>query len=445
MIDTIERPGLRENYRADIERQLIGCLLIEPKLIIEVGEILQPRDLVDDHIRKLFTLIVSMREAGERVNADSVMLRANRTGLLSELGGRAEYARIVSSVGNAANYLVLAYEVKRVADCRDAELAVEAFAGEIARKDCNPRKAIDALLARVQDLGVTADSKQVPLCDVLTKIYQDGFTATQEFSKKRIATGFHKLDQMIGGLYPQSLVLLGGYFGSGKSTMASDIAARAASNDKSVLLFSIEMTAEEFGQRVLTIEASVSMFAWQRQRSSEEQVRIKALAEQSAKWKFSIDETARQSLSSIRAAARLKKSSRDGLDLLIVDNLTLVNHPGETRDRYKAITIELKKLSRELDCCVLLVAQLNADAVKGEPDSTSWADCKAIEGDADVAMMLHKKPREAYWKPGDLDGYSLIVTKNRSRGDKGKVALTWDGEFQRFSDDDSLTGIPWKG
>ncbi len=290
------------------------------------------------------------------------------------------------------------------------------------------------MIASIQDLGVTADAKQVHIHEVLSQIYEDGFKPAEEYSQGRIGTGFARLDAMIGGLYPQNLVLLGGYFGSGKSTFATDMAARAAGFGKSVLLFSIEMTAEEFGQRVLTIEAGVSMAAWQRPRTTEEQAKIKNMVAVAKGWKFAIDETSRQSLASIRAAARLRKASKVGLDLLVVDNLTLVNHPGDTRERYKAITIELKRLSRELNCCVLLIAQLSADAAKNGPSEIAWADCKSIQGDADVSMILHRHPREKFWQPGEKDRYTLAVTKNRSRGDKGEIAMTWDGEFQRFSD-----------
>ena len=91
-----------------------------------------------------------------------------------------------------------------------------------------------------------------------------------------------------------------------------------------------------------------------------------------------------------------------------------------------SITQDLKRLAKELDCCVLLLAQLNADAEGKEPDDTHYSESKQILADADVAMLAHRESKT------DSD-FLLKITKNR-RGTQGRVNLLFDGAYQRFED-----------
>jgi replicative DNA helicase len=437
MVDDPSLVGKRENLRSETEANLLGCLLMDPAKIDEISEVVDPSDIVHVPYRKLYSLVVGMREARQPVTFASVLVAAKRNGLIDELGGASAYGQLVQSLPNSASYRAYANEVSRLSACRKAELAGLEFMRTLARPDCDPRQAIDALVGRVQDIGITVDEHSKHIADIMREVHAEGALPEDAFSKQRIKTGYPSLDTLIGGLYPKNLYLLGGYFGSGKSAMAADLGAHGAAAGKSVLLFSVEMTGSEFAQRVLSIEAGVSMNAWQRPRTQDEQDRIASVADYAEEWRWWIDDTSRQTIHSIRAASRLRKVS-DGLDIIIIDNLALIQSYSHEKkvDRYKATTEELKRLSRELDCCILLIAQLNADAAGNEPNSTSWADCKSIEGDADVAMMLHRID--------ETDEYKLIVTKNRSRGPRGKVPLRWDGQFQRFTDDVS-TAVPWDG
>lgn len=426
-IDDPAAVAKREDLRADNEQKLLGCLIIAPETIDEISELVAPEDVFDESYRKLYRLIIGMRETHQKITPTTVIVAAKRSGLIEELGGPAEYGRLTNSILNASEYRVYANEVKRLSDIRNGEAAGIEFLRACAQRGCDPRKAVDALVARVQDIGLNADERSRHVADVMREVLAEGDLPENEFNRQRIKTGMPNLDELIGGLYASNLYLLGGRFGSGKSALAADLGARAAADDRSVLLFSVEMTSQEFAQRILSIEAGVNMSAWQRRRTRDEQAAIKNTIDFASSWRWWIDDTSRQSLQSIRASARLRKAS-DKLDLLIIDNLALIQSSSNDKkvDRYKAITEELKRLSRELDCCILLIAQLNADAENNEPSSTSWADCKSIEGDADVAMMLHKL--------GEGDDYRLIVTKNRSRGPRGKIALRWDGRYQRFED-----------
>lgn len=84
-------------------------------------------------------------------------------------------------------------------------------------------------------------------------------------------------------------------------------------------------------------------------------------------------------------------------------------------------------MAKDLDVCVLLLCQLDTEAGRSRPGSTSWAACKSIEGDADVAMIIHQPLP-------DSPDYDLILTKVRSQGPTSILSFKFNGEYQRFED-----------
>lgn len=115
--------------------------------------------------------------------------------------------------------------------------------------------------------------------------------------------------------------------------------------------------------------------------------------------------------------------------MVVVDNLQLIA-PADYREprriQLEAIARDLKWLAKELNCVVLLLCQLNADAEGNEPDDRHYAESKQILAHADVAMLAHRADK------ADSD-FLLKITKNR-RGKPDRLTLIFDGAYQRFTD-----------
>lgn len=418
-------------YQAQCERWVIGICLASPDMVRIVTSYVSERDFLCEEMRCLCRAISLLEAGNELITFQSVAAIVMRQGMMKEFGGAAGYARLAHESPPAAQAEFYARELARLAYCRRLYFAAMQLQQKVSDKNSDPSTAFaefEAVTKTYSSISKRTD-----------RSFQEVFDGIIEKAKskddsahigKKISTGYPSLDSMIAGFFPKNVILLGGRFGIGKSGMAAEMVACAAAYGMSSLVFSLEMTKEEFSQRVLSSQANVSMNTWGRRRISEHELQaIESYRVQSADYLWRIEDSARQSMKDIRAMIRITKA-RQGLDLVVIDNLQLLKPMDFRKPRDQQltdITGELKRIAKESDCAVLLLCQLNADAEGERPTNKSWAGGKAIVGDADVCLLLHR-PKD------DKNEYELIVSKNRSRGNKGIIEMKFDGEHQRFID-----------
>lgn len=251
---------------------------------------------------------------------------------------------------------------------------------------------------------------------------------------KFIETPWPEYDDKIGGLGNGRVYVFGGRPGQGKSTAALNIAAYAAIDcGQKVLVISKEMPTVDVTGRILARGAEVNLKdinARNIQPSGMANIdRYLNRIGQTAKPSLSVDARPRK-LSGVLALAR-SHHQRVGLDLLVVDYLQLVKTDTTGRNREQEVaqvSSELKALALELDCVVVLPAQLNRGSLQRadpRPTMSDLRDSGQIEQDADVVTLLHRERNPA----GDYTGLiQFIIDKNR-HGPTGDVTLNWNGGY----------------
>lgn len=433
MIDRLEET-LSKNlldqsaHRNRCEKELLAIVLIAPTKLTLVGSIVSAYDFYDSALRDLFRLTSAMSLNGDTVSAFSVSIAAQRSGLMDRLGGAAEYAKLCNEAQNVEHAEFIARELSRLAMSSRLYQAAIDLAEQASRKSANPSECLSAFKTKSESAAMSDSKPATPIGMIIKNILHH---SEQELDGRRISTGFSNLDGLVGGMFTKNLTLLGGRFGKGKSCLAAQLVSNAVFDSKSALIFSLEMSEREFTQRILSSECGVSMNAWLRKRNTDEQKRIFEMMEKQQSCQWWIDDRSHQTVNSIRSKCQLAKL-KHGLDLVVIDNLQILSptERGLPKDQQKkADTEELKRIAKDLDVCVVLLAQLDSEAGKARPNETSWATCKSIAGDADLAMMLHE------WNEEDHE-YELIVTKVRGTGERGTLYYSFDGEFQTFTESD---------
>ena len=255
-----------------------------------------------------------------------------------------------------------------------------------------------------------------------------------EEQKTSIPTPWPALDELLGGLFPGRVYVFGGRPGPGKSTAALNIAAHAAINEgKSVLVISKEMPSVDVTGRILARGAEVQLQEINSRKMTDRSKSyvegyIQAI-EANGRTKLAVDARPRR-LSGVKALARTHHNRR-GLDILVVDYLQLVrtDTPGRNREQEVAqVSMELKALALELDCIVILPAQLNRESTKRtdpRPTMGDLRDSGQIEQDADVVTLLHREKNEKGEPTGNI---LMIVDKNR-HGPTAEITLRWHGGY----------------
>lgn len=249
-----------------------------------------------------------------------------------------------------------------------------------------------------------------------------------------LSTPWPDLDRLIGGLAPGRLVVVGARPAVGKSLMGTNLAMHFADHHgHAVLIASMEMDRNEVTQRLLSARARVDLGRLLNSSLTEQEWdQIRELHDQIAALPIIIDDAPRQTVASIRDTAKQVQRERDDLALIVVDYLQLMDAPGLPKGANRAeaigtISRGLKVLARETGACVVAMAQVNREGVKGgaRPGMGDLRESGSIEADANQVIILHR-PDDA------LPEIEVIVDKNRS-GPKGVANLRLRGHYATLS------------
>jgi replicative DNA helicase len=280
-----------------------------------------------------------------------------------------------------------------------------------------------------------------------------------------VPSGFADLDKVLGGLQKTDLIIVAGRPGSGKTSFALSIAYHAAvQKRKRIAIFSLEMSAAQLVERLIAqvadIVASELPGDFERLRIDSQSLRLGTINDEQwhvlaratgilSEAEIYIDESSLVTPLEIRGKARRLTAEMNGLDLIIVDYLQLMNDRGRSENRVQEmsnISRQLKFLARELDVPVIALSQLSR-AVEARTDKRpQLADLResgSIEQDADVVIFIYREksyyPTEDSWlrvhpnKPYPENLAEIIVAKHR-HGPTTEFSMFFDEKRAKFKD-----------
>lgn len=255
-----------------------------------------------------------------------------------------------------------------------------------------------------------------------------------------LTTGFADLDARTSGLQKSDLIILAARPSMGKTAFVLNVAQNAAiKGDAKVLIFSLEMSKEQLGQRLLSIDSCVELAKLKTgdlSRGDWEDLNI--AIDRLSKAQIYIDDTPGISVLEMKNKCRRLKAEK-GLDLVIVDYLQLMSIEGKTEGRQQevsALSRMLKQLAREMECPVIVLSQLSRaveQRMDHRPQLSDLRESGAIEQDADIVMFLY---RDEYYNPETTEKPNtceVIIAKQRN-GPTGSIDLAWLGKYTKFAD-----------
>jgi replicative DNA helicase len=368
--------------------------------------------------------------------------RLRKAGDLETIGGTAYLYKINQSVANAAHGVYYARIVREKATLRNLLDAAEKIIVDVYESPDEASEIIDRAeqrLLQIHDRTLGHDRTHASK-DVMLRVLDTLDRRRRGEGTSGLPTGFAALDDVTGGTRPGEVTVLAGRTSMGKTACASNITEHVALVvGEPVLYVSLEMSAEELGERLLASVARVDSHALRRGAYGDiEEDRIVDASSRISAAPLTIDDTPTRSLLQIASLARRHKR-RHGLGLLVLDYLQLIvpDNPRDPRQEQVAlISRRCKGLARELAVPVLCLAQLNRQTeATGDkrPRLPHLRESGAIEMDADVVLFVH---RPGYYadKPvagGSGEDAEIIVAKNR-HGPTGITKVLWFGAYCRF-------------
>lgn len=413
----------------DAEHAVIAAMLNEPVFAAQGAVSCEAEDFTNIFCRELFTVMTSL--VRRNLSADCVSV-VERVGMdrCAEVNDAAGCFYLPSSFGD---YVAILKNARRK---RLAAAGIQHIAGELKNGVCeDPAEALGELKDRVTRVGAPV---MRPIGDIV-----DGAFAAMGETANYPKTGFALLDRNIGGLRPGTLCVVAGRPSMGKSTFAMNIAANLAAAGGSVAYFPLEDGAKALTQRMILARACVSRDRLLKETAQGSTVlteRAALCGEEMRAWKFYVDSRCDGRLPSIAAAAYNVRARFGSLDLVVVDYLGFVDSGMAVNipehERVAEVTRRLKRLAADLDCCVMLICQLNRAVELRERKEPMLSDLRAsgaIEQDADV-ILFPFRPGVYDLTRADSNEATVVVAKNRD-GETGELpGFVWHPGEYRFTE-----------
>ncbi len=445
-VRSVRGEGRVPPHNLNAEESLLGALLLSRDAVGTVTEMgLSVNDFYKPAHQYVYDAIRGLNATGQPIDAVTVADELRRAGLLDEIGGAElllELQNATPAISNASRYAKI---VQDTAVLRRL-IGVAAEIAEIAYNEPDDvSRALDEAETKVFEIAEdrVTDSVQplgelMPLAmDKLQETYERGNTITG------LATGYHDLDELLSGLQPSTLNIVGARPAMGKTAFGLGLAVHAAQTAKvPVLVFSLEMGHAELTQRILSSEARVDSQKLRNGKLTESDWTKLGRAVGRLEVPLYLDDNPRVTVMEIRAKARRLKS-REGLGLIVIDYLQLMSGNGSENRQLEVSEISrgLKILARELQIPIVALSQLSRNLESRSDKRPMLADLResgSLEQDADVVMFLYRDEVYNNESP-DKGSAEVIIAKHRS-GPIGVRRLAFLGAYTRF-DNAARSGV----
>lgn len=424
----------------DSEKAVLGSIMLRKDAIEEVEDVISPESFYVDKHRMIYQAMLDLHLKHEPIDMLSLSTKLREKKQLEKVGGNQYLAEIVSVVPSSTNVKHYAeivqkkYVLRSLIDTADylSELAFE-------ESDEHLDDILDTAEKKIFNVvSSPKNQKFVSMKEALPEAYERLEKLHEHKGMLRgIPTGFRDLDNMLSGFQRSDLVILAARPSMGKTALALDIARMSSVlHDKSVVIFSLEMSSQQLVDRMLSAESRVN--AWNlrtgRLSSDREFSLLRDSLDKLAKAKIFIDDQPGNSIVRMKALARRLKAEK-GLDLIIVDYLQLMTtskNYDSMVNQVTEISRSLKALAKELDVPVIALSQLSraVESRGGKPRLSDLRDSGSIEQDADVVMFIHREDKGK--DESEKTNIAEILIEKHRNGPTGKIELYFDEKTTTF-------------
>ena len=439
--------NINQNQQArEAERAVLGGLMLETHRFDTVIQVIKENDFDGKDHQIIFQSMSELVEENKPLDPLTVSEKLDNKNSLNKVGGKDYLVELATTTPSAANLEAYAEIIRQRSITRKLMKANS----EISELISNPQGQDGASLLDKAESMIFALNDETNQNDQNLQSMRELIPSTMdrlhELSNKSggligSSTGYKDLDNKLQGLQNGDLIVVAGRPSMGKTSLAMNIAENVlldSESNGSVLIFSLEMPGESLTTRLLSGMTKLNQQNVRSGMLKDDELRI--LFQQSEKLKnlpLWIDDSSILSPMELRAKARrLARTEKDGLSLIVVDYLQLMQLPLSSENRVNQISEisrSLKSLAKELNVPVIALSQLNR-AVENRPNKrpimADLRDSGAIEQDADVILFIYRD--EVYNEDSEHGNKAEIIIGKQRNGPIGTVNLTFLKEFTRF-------------
>ncbi len=426
------------------EQAVLGSILLDKVAMIEASDRITHQYFYRPEHQIIYEAIETLFNKNIPIDLVTIAEELTTTKMFDKIGGYDYLTSLTDAVPTTTN--IVQY-VDIVVEKYNLRQIIDTGNNMISLGYDDSKKSDDILNLAEQnifDLTIKKDSVGV---EEINKILSDTIIELEELSKNKtgitgVASGFVDLDNRTGGFQKSNLIVLAARPGMGKSALAINIATHVATKeDKTVLVFNLEMSKAELAKRIIASEAMINNDKLNKgMMGTADWQKIALTSGSLSEAKLFIDDTPGINMMEIRSRARKLKMERDDLSLIVIDYLQLIQPLGRrngTREQeISEISRSLKVLAKELNVPVIAISQLSRNVEKAKessnkrPQLSDLRESGAIEQDADMVLFIF---RESYYdKDSDLGNQAQIIIAKHRGGSTGEIDILWLPEFTKF-------------
>lgn len=430
-------------HNLEAERSVLGAILLHNDAFNTAVEAIDSNDFYRDAHRRIFDKMVTLAERGEAIDLVTLKEALNKAGDLDAVGGPAYISALVDGVPRSTNVEHYARIIKEKSTLRSLIYS----ANKILINAYDAEEDADTILDQAESaIFAIADGKIRDGFVSLKELAETSLDTIEKLASRKelvtgVPTGFADLDEITSGLQPSDIVIVAARPSMGKTSLVLNMAQHVGTKtDKTVGIFSLEMSKEQLFLRMLTGEARIDAhrlrggFLGERDWGKLSQA-LGTLSEA----KIFIDDTPSIGVLEMRAKCR-RLQAEHGLHMVIIDYVQLMQGRGRFENRsleLASISRSLKGLAKELRVPILVLSQLSRASetrTDHRPMLSDLRESGALEQDADVVIFIYREDQYADKNapPTETTGTAELIIAKQRNGPTGIVKLAFIREFTRF-------------
>lgn len=452
-------------HSIEIEQALLGAILLNNGSLDQV-ETLEPMHFFDPLHARIFETTCKVVRSGHLASPITLKAHFEKMEPIGEITVPQYLGRLVAHAAPTVGAGSCARQIIDLAQRRQMIVVADDLAARAPDPDTPASVILEETERQLYAIAGTAqaDTRMMSLGEATTVAVARAEAAMSTGGASGISTGLIDLDRKTGGLQPSDLIIIAGRPAMGKSALAANIALAAAQDYEAsggtkgarALFFSLEMSADQIGNRLLSETAAVSSEKIRRGLITRDQLAtIRETGKGMQSVPLWIDETGGQSIARIATKAR-RAQRQHGIGLIVIDYLQLMTGTtarvgGNRTQEITEITTGLKALAKDLNVPVVALSQLSRNLEGRDDKRPQLSDLResgSIEQDADVVMFVYREeyylarqepPSTDYakysdWlaKYGASKGKAEIIIGKQRHGPVGKVDVAFDSDLTKF-------------
>ena len=428
----------------EAEESVLGSCFLSKYALQKAVESLTPDSFYSDKNAKIFSAMIALQEESTPIDITTVTSYLKKKNELAEVGGVEYLTEVLDYVPTASN---VDFYIKSVEDSSVLRGLITT-AEEIAQEGYNSEETINEILDNSEKkiLNIVkrrTSSEFRTIKDIVAKTKSD----LERLSENKgeitgIETGWYDFDRLTTGLHPNELIIIAARPAMGKTAFALNLATHVAmTQDKSVALFNLEMSAEQLAMRILSSLGQIDGFKLRTGNlMNTDWKRINEAASQLANTNLVMDDTPGITIGELRAKCRRLASSEKGLGLILIDYLQLLsggkNYGANRQQEVSDISRSLKTLAMELGVPVIALSQLSRGVEARDDKRPLMSDLResgSIEQDADIVAFLY---RDDYYnkeaRTEDNNSISELIIGKHRNGPTATIELLFKKNTSTF-------------